>query len=107
MADTLLVPTDFSENANYALNYAIEIAKKTGAGIVIIHAYHINYINTDIPMPYMAEEVEVQGKAAEKKLMALCNDIRSKHKIACDYINKLRTVDELISDCVRWENPLL
>ena len=37
---TILVPIDFSEIADKALNYAIEIAKLTNAKIILFHAYH-------------------------------------------------------------------
>lgn len=38
----ILVPTDFSENANQALHYAIQIANKFGATIYVVHAYQIS-----------------------------------------------------------------
>lgn len=34
----ILVPTDFSPNADKALNYAVQIARKAGAEILLIHA---------------------------------------------------------------------
>lgn len=38
----ILVPTDFSENANQALNYAIHVANKFGATIYVLHAYQVS-----------------------------------------------------------------
>lgn len=35
---TILVPTDFSPNANKALDFAVQIAKQASAKIIIIHA---------------------------------------------------------------------
>ncbi len=37
----ILVPTDFSDNANQALKYAIQLANKFGASIHLLHAYQI------------------------------------------------------------------
>jgi len=37
--ENILVPTDFSENANNALDYAIQIAAQYGAAIHILHAF--------------------------------------------------------------------
>lgn len=37
----LLVPTDFSKNAQKAVDYAVTIADKTNAEIVLLHAYQI------------------------------------------------------------------
>jgi len=46
---TILVPTDFLDNARLAFRFAAKIAKATGAGIVVIHAYRI--ISTDSVLP--------------------------------------------------------
>lgn len=43
--DTILVPTDFSADADKALSTAAEIAKLVEARVVILHAYHV-----DIPL---------------------------------------------------------
>lgn len=58
---TILVPTDFSENANQALKYAAVLAKKTGAEIMLLYVYDIMVPADGTPlMPYahelMAEE---------------------------------------------------
>ena len=42
---TILVPTDFSDDAANALSTAVELARLFGARIVVVHAYHV-----DIPM---------------------------------------------------------
>lgn len=36
----ILFPTDFSENSNYALDYALELSKKFGARLCILHVIH-------------------------------------------------------------------
>lgn len=38
----ILVPTDFSKNANNALQYAIEIANEYGADIHLVHTFHLS-----------------------------------------------------------------
>lgn len=43
----LLVPTDFSKNARRAVDYAVKIAEKSGADIILLHAYQI--IDTESP----------------------------------------------------------
>lgn len=37
----ILVPTDFSENANLALRHAIQVANQFGATITVVHIYQI------------------------------------------------------------------
>ena len=43
--DTILVPTDFSEDARRALDTATELAKLFGSRIILLHAFRV-----DIPM---------------------------------------------------------
>jgi len=47
---TILVPTDFSKNADNACKYAIEIAKETKAKIILMHAYETPVLYTEVPM---------------------------------------------------------
>jgi nucleotide-binding universal stress UspA family protein len=39
----ILVPHDFSETADQALAYALDLAEKLGARITIVHAYEVVY----------------------------------------------------------------
>jgi nucleotide-binding universal stress UspA family protein len=50
---TILVPCDFSANANKALNYAAEIAKLSGAAIIILHVTDLTHasINENAVLP--------------------------------------------------------
>lgn len=44
---TLLIPTDFSETSNNAIDYAVEIARATHAKLILFHAYHVPVITTE------------------------------------------------------------
>lgn len=44
---TLLVPTDFSETSNNAIDYAVEIARATHAKLILFHVYHVPVITTE------------------------------------------------------------
>ncbi|HKK51851.1 MAG TPA: universal stress protein [Myxococcota bacterium] len=39
--DTILVPTDFSEDAAKALEMAVDLARRLGSRVVLLHAYSI------------------------------------------------------------------
>jgi nucleotide-binding universal stress UspA family protein len=52
---TILVPTDFSKNAESALYYAIELAQKERAALVLLHAFTISYTNIFSPESELAE----------------------------------------------------
>lgn len=66
---TILIPTDYSEAANNALNYALEIAKLSKAKIVLFHAYHVPVPTGDIPiMMVTPAELEKENVVRIKKL---------------------------------------
>ena len=43
MINTIFVPTDFSEDADKALKYALELARKAKAKIIVFNSYEIPY----------------------------------------------------------------
>jgi nucleotide-binding universal stress UspA family protein len=53
---TILVPTDFSANADHALHYAIEINKKLKAKIVLFHSVFVPLYATDVPIAMPSDE---------------------------------------------------
>src|SRR5260221_10838406 len=80
----LLVPTDFSGCANYALPYAASIARATGATIICVHVVEpivpaVGYSGLAEPMPIadMSEQLE---DSAERELPQLAD---------CDEFNGL------------------
>jgi len=38
---TILVPVDFSDTSERALDYAVDLAKQLGASVVVMHAYEL------------------------------------------------------------------
>ncbi|HET6244406.1 MAG: universal stress protein [Bacteroidetes bacterium] len=49
----ILFPTDFSSDANNALEYALELAKLNSAKIILLNAYHMPYNRADIMVSVM------------------------------------------------------
>jgi len=47
---TILIPTDFSEAAKNAADYAIEFAKSINARVVLLHVFHIPIATTEAPV---------------------------------------------------------
>jgi nucleotide-binding universal stress UspA family protein len=76
----ILLPTDFSGCANYALPYAAAIARATGATIVCVHVVEpiapaVGYSGLAEPMP-IADISEQLEDSAERELpqLAACED---------------------------------
>ncbi len=76
----ILFCTDFSNNAQAALPYAIDLAKKYGASLHLLHVYqeagHIAEfeLSSDIKSDYI-RVAHLAGTEMEKRLEAICEDI--------------------------------
>jgi len=67
----ILVPTDFSENAAHALNYAIELAKKEHATLILLHVYHLDPAPPYLDVRPPEQEIDTEEKRWLNKLKAL------------------------------------
>jgi len=74
---TILVPTDFSANSKNAVLFAINLAKKTKASILLLHVFESSTIFTEIPLTTMQMDFAVAHDAAAKKLKAFYAKIKS------------------------------
>ena len=68
---TIVVATDFSEHADHALDYAVELATRLGASLHLIHSIHIPAMGVhEIGIAYNAMAIESMTRAAEAQLDA-------------------------------------
>ncbi len=76
---TILSPTDYSTTARNATNYAIELAKLSGAEIILLHAITVPITTMEIhgPMLYNIGDMEREN---EKILQTLKKEIANKYK---------------------------
>lgn len=72
---TLLVPTDFSPNAENAMYFAFQLARKMQAGIILMHAYRLPIPVADIPYHILAEEQKNKEKETEALLRKECSGL--------------------------------
>lgn len=92
---TILFPTDFSENAGNAMKYALEIALKLNAALVLLHVS---------PIPYdfasrVAETMEGMEEYSKNKLKEITDSIKkdSRYKdVQCRGIHKTGSVIDTI-----------
>ena len=90
---TILVPTDFSEHALYALKVAASIAKRTNAQIKLVHIY--NLLSSDLSYEYNFNECYDNLKAlAEEKLSALAK---------MNFLNGVSVSKHFITNMNPWE----
>lgn len=104
MSNSILVPTDFSKNASNALDYAITLAKKEKAKILLLHAFHVTYITPDVPAEFMATEIGNVEKIAIKKMKSLYE--KAKHEnLECEVFLRQDAAVDLIMEVAQDKNP--
>jgi nucleotide-binding universal stress UspA family protein len=75
----ILIPTDFSTNANNALEYAAEISSLAGAAITLLHVYTpaVSSQHSVIQCSSLTDEVMDAKKDALTKLGVLTKHVRN------------------------------
>lgn len=84
---TILIPTDFSENSENALDYAIELAKITIAKIFLLHVYQPIVVPSEVPIIIPTEELEENSK---KELHKIGKRIHQEHgsNLTVEYVTR-------------------
>lgn len=99
---TLLVPTDFSKNAQNALKYAVALAKKEKAKIILVHAYHQSLSAASVEsIEYANEMIDELEKFSNKKLEQICNKIIKPEKVAFAFFSKYGLATDVIEEIVK------
>lgn len=81
---TILIPTDFSANANNALEYAAEISHHAGATLHLLHVYTPIVSRSNIISALLTDEVEDAKKEALDKLQVFRATLESEYPgISC------------------------
>ncbi|MBK8292810.1 MAG: universal stress protein [Flammeovirgaceae bacterium] len=73
----ILIPTDFSTNANNALEYAAEISSLAGAAITLLHVYTPAVSSNSVISALLTDEVMDAKKDALTKLGVLQNTLET------------------------------
>ncbi|MEM7435329.1 MAG: universal stress protein [Myxococcota bacterium] len=95
---TILLPTDFSENAEHALGYAVELAKGLGAEIHLLHVPVVpTYVLMDLsysPGPEVVTQIHEEAKAALAERAEKVSAAGVPHTVA----TRSGTVHEVVRD---------
>ncbi|OGW39255.1 MAG: hypothetical protein A2Y97_00980 [Nitrospirae bacterium RBG_13_39_12] len=73
---SILFPTDFSEGSSNALNYAVDLSKRYGAKLHIVHVVHTIYNVTGwyVPHTSLDEVYKDLEKSAQKELESYASE---------------------------------
>jgi nucleotide-binding universal stress UspA family protein len=104
----ILVPIDFSETSDYALDYAIDLAQQLGAKVTVMHAYEVPIYG--IPEGAMIVSSETAAKLADAAKDALESAVESRRSKGVAIETELRMgppVDEVNDVARRIEADLI
>jgi nucleotide-binding universal stress UspA family protein len=74
---TILLPIDYSEESGNTIAYAVQLAAKAGATIMLLHLYQVPVPPSEVPVVMMpAEEMHAENLKAIK---AYAEELRKKH----------------------------
>jgi nucleotide-binding universal stress UspA family protein len=66
---TIVVPTDFSEHAEKATRYALELAKRLDARLELVHAWSVPIVSyPDLMVPLPATFIDDVGRDAQQRM---------------------------------------
>ncbi|MDR3681389.1 MAG: universal stress protein [Flavipsychrobacter sp.] len=106
---TILVPTDFSKSAKNALNYAIGIAQKTNAEILLVHAFQIHYAYNIGPYPtqFIENEIRHVEGLANAHLRSIAKEIYELQSVKCEYVSLFGEATDVILETIKQKKPYL
>jgi nucleotide-binding universal stress UspA family protein len=76
---TILVPTDFSEIASNAINYAVELGEYTKSKLLLFHSYHLPVTVSDISASIILEDFQLEERSQEQ-MNQIAENIRKQFK---------------------------
>lgn len=76
---TILVPTDFSDIAANAINYAARLAVYTKSKLFLFHAYHVPMIVSEVPFVLTSEENQLEEQSNEQ-MKLIIEDLQKKYE---------------------------
>ncbi len=90
-----LVPTDFSENAENAIDHAVPLADKMGAGVLLCNAFSIPYTSSSI----LVSMTEIMREDSEKALQKLKDKVLERHSDRSVHI-RIQAISGELTDAI-------
>lgn len=97
----ILVPTDFSESADNAIDFAIQSSKILPAKVTLLHSYEVN---SSLYTDYMGVNKEFTSSLlndADKNLAELSERISETHHVKVDTLLSIESLQEAIAKTVK------
>ena len=76
--NTIILPTDFSKNANNAFTFAVELAKRNDRKIVVLHTNHYDIAPSSIPPELELQQFRQLQIVTKEKLEQIQKEVLAK-----------------------------
>lgn len=98
--ETILVPTDFSDAADNAVNYAVGLAKYFDAKIILLNAFSVPYVMYE--PAFQPDLIPVFHEASKERLREVKEKIRNKtsNRIKVECISECNSAFEAIASVI-------
>lgn len=102
---TILVPTDFSDIANNAINYAAKLSVYAKSKLLVFHAYHVPMIVSEVPFVLTSEENQLEEKCNEQMRLVI-EDLKKKYgnKLEIESLSVPGYTSDEIVDIAKYKN---
>lgn len=101
----ILIPTDFSANANHALKYAALLGKAMGANLILLHVYTPAVTRNNVAYALITEEIARMKREAMEKLHHLSTAISEDYGVSCEQLVRIGNLVTEIVDEVETGRP--
>ena len=99
MEKTILVPTDFSEVCNNAMNHACDLAKHLQVKVIALH------VVTKETKSYLDKE-KLKDEALEQRLKDYVNGKKAEFEVETDYVLQAGSIFDVISEVSKNRNSI-
>lgn len=89
---TIIVATDYSNDANNAVKYAAELAKTANAKLVLLNAYNLSVPGSNTILPVSVIDTAIKNNQAHIKEVA--DDIANRYGIEVAYVARVSDLKE-------------
>lgn len=96
----VLLPTDFSENADLACEYAFDIAKRSNGKVTVLNAYDLPYSDRSMTTSLL----EVMKENAEKNMAKFQRKLKEKYQVPFETEVRLGNPIRLIKEMAKKDH---
>ncbi len=104
----ILIPTDFSANADHALNYASLLGKVMNANLILLHVYTPPVTRGNVAYPLITEEIGRMIGEATEKLHTISSALSEEYGISCEHRVRMGSpVGEIVNEAENSQADLI